>query len=144
MFAFIQIFFVLHLKEEGVKIYVLIYKEIEITLPINSAYAKRILGLAHKNIKVLRYPDHLNEPNQLLTILWAHHEKLVIVDQSIAYFGGIDLCYGRWDNYLHKLSDLGSVVASGNCHFSSTIQNSHENNQVKVFDFNMMCIILKK
>lgn len=99
--------------EEGVKIYVLIYKEIEITLPINSAYSKRILSLSHKNIKVLRHPDHINEPNRLLTIMWAHHEKLVIIDQSVAYFGGIDLCYGRWDNHLHKLTDLGSVVGSG-------------------------------
>jgi len=89
--------------EEGVKIYVLIYKEIEITLPsINSAYSKRILTLSHKNIKVLRHPDHINEPNQFFTIMWAHHEKLVIIDQSLAYFGGIDLCYGRWDNNEHK------------------------------------------
>lgn len=73
------------------------------TLPINSAYSKRVLALSHnKNIKVLRHPDHINEPNQLLTLMWAHHEKLVIVDQSVAYFGGIDLCYGRWDNHLHK------------------------------------------
>lgn len=88
--------------EQGVKIYVLIYKEIEITLPINSAYSKRILTLSHKNIKVLRHPDHINEPNKFLSIMWAHHEKLVIVDQSVAYFGGLDLCYGRWDNHLHK------------------------------------------
>jgi phospholipase D1/2 len=87
---------------EGIKVYVLIYKEIEMTLPINSAYSKRVLTLAHKNIKVLRHPDHLNEPNQLMSIMWAHHEKLVIIDQAVAFFGGIDLCYGRWDNHLHK------------------------------------------
>lgn len=91
--------------EQGVKIYILIYKEIEITLPINSAYSKRTLS--HKNIKVLRHPDHLNGP-----IMWAHHEKLVIIDQSIAYFGGIDLCYGRWDDHCHRLTDLGSVISS--------------------------------
>lgn len=44
--------------------------------------------------------------------MWAHHEKLVVIDQSVAYFGGIDLCYGRWDNNLHKLTDLGSVISS--------------------------------
>ena len=27
--------------------------------------------------------------------LQAHHEKLVVVDQSYAFVGGIDLCYGR-------------------------------------------------
>ena len=88
--------------EAGVRIYVLIYKEIELTLPNNSAYSKRVLALSHKNIKVLRHPDRINDPNQFLTIMWAHHEKLVIVDQSVAYFGGIDLAYGRWDNHLHR------------------------------------------
>ena len=29
------------------------------------------------------------------TFLWAHHEKLVVVDQLYAFVGGIDLCYGR-------------------------------------------------
>jgi phospholipase D1/2 len=88
--------------EEGIKIYILIYKEIEMTLSINSAYAKRVLALTHSNIKVIRHPDHINEPNQLMSIMWAHHEKLVIVDQSIAFFGGIDLCFGRWDTCSHK------------------------------------------
>ena len=74
-------------------------------MPNNSAYSKRVLALSHKNIKVLRHPDRINEPNQFLTIMWAHHEKLVIIDQSLAYFGGIDLAYGRWDNHLHKYID---------------------------------------
>ena len=88
------------------------YKEIELTLPFNSAYAKRVLAFSHtKNIKVLRHPDHINEPNQFLTIMWAHHEKLVIVE-SVAFFGGIDLCYGRWDNHLHRLTDMGSVLGN--------------------------------
>lgn len=65
----------------------MIYKEIEMALNLNSAYAKRVLTLAHKNISVLRHPDHIKE--QLNSILWAHHEKLVIIDQSIAFFGGI-------------------------------------------------------
>ena len=29
--------------------------------------------------------------------LQAYHEKLVVVDQSYAFVGGIDLCYGRDD-----------------------------------------------
>jgi len=39
----------------------------------------------------------------------AHHEKLLIIDQLIAFVGGIDLCYGRWDDHQHRLTDLGSV-----------------------------------
>lgn len=33
----------------------------------------------------------------------------MIVDQLIAFVGGVDLCYGRWDDVRHKLDDLGSV-----------------------------------
>lgn len=30
--------------------------------------------------------------------MWSHHEKIVVIDQKIAYIGGLDLCYGRYDN----------------------------------------------
>ena len=36
------------------------------------------------------------------TLLWSHHEKSIIIDQSIAFMGGIDLCFGRWDDDLHR------------------------------------------
>ena len=44
--------------------------------------------------QVFRHPDGIN--------LWTHHEKCVVVDQSIAFIGGIDLCYGRWDTPAHR------------------------------------------
>ena len=40
----------------------------------------------------------------------AHHEKIVVVDQSYAFVGGIDLCYGRWDNSHHFLTDSPDTV----------------------------------
>ncbi|KRX82147.1 Phospholipase D1 [Trichinella sp. T6] len=55
---------------------------------------------------VMRHPDHLPGSG---VFLWAHHEKLVIIDQNIAFVGGIDLCYGRWDDPKHRLTDFGSV-----------------------------------
>lgn len=54
----------------------------------------------------MRHPDHVKAG----VLLWAHHEKLVIVDQTYAFVGGIDLCYGRWDDNKHRLTDLGSVT----------------------------------
>lgn len=57
-------------------------------------------------VQVLRHPDHA----RVGVFLWAHHEKIVVVDQSYAFFGGIDLCYGRWDDYRHRLTDLGSIA----------------------------------
>ncbi|KAL1132098.1 hypothetical protein AAG570_010056 [Ranatra chinensis] len=85
---------------EGVKIFLLLYKEVELALGINSFYSKQtIVGDHGDNIKVLRHPDHAKAG----VFLWAHHEKLVIVDQEVAFLGGIDLCYGRWDDFKHRL-----------------------------------------
>ena len=44
--------------------------------------------------QVMRHPDGI--------ALWSHHEKSVIIDQKIAFLGGIDLCYGRWDTPMHR------------------------------------------
>uniref|UniRef100_A0A914QYV9 phospholipase D n=1 Tax=Panagrolaimus davidi TaxID=227884 RepID=A0A914QYV9_9BILA len=55
---------------------------------------------------VIRHPEH--EPGTGV-FLWSHHEKLLVVDQIFAFVGGIDLTFGRWDNYKHPLTDLGFV-----------------------------------
>ncbi|XP_064348871.1 phospholipase D1 isoform X4 [Camelus dromedarius] len=91
--------------QQGVRIFVMLYKEVELALGINSEYSKRILMHLHPNIKVMRHPDHVSSS----VYLWAHHEKLVIIDQSVAFLGGIDLAYGRWDDNEHRLTDVGSV-----------------------------------
>ncbi|XP_022901663.2 phospholipase D1 isoform X1 [Onthophagus taurus] len=92
--------------EQGVKIFILLYKEFEMALGLNSYYSKDVLSRTHPNIKVLRHPDHV----KVAIFLWAHHEKIVCVDQSYAFLGGIDLCYGRWDDFEHRLIDLGSAT----------------------------------
>uniref|UniRef100_T1J7Z2 Phospholipase n=1 Tax=Strigamia maritima TaxID=126957 RepID=T1J7Z2_STRMM len=92
--------------KEGVKIFVLLYKEVELALGINSLYSKQRLVEKHpQNIKVLRHPDVAQA-----TLLWAHHEKIVVIDQTYAFLGGLDLCYGRWDTHEHRLVDLGGVI----------------------------------
>ncbi|KAG2462471.1 PLD1 Phospholipase, partial [Polypterus senegalus] len=91
--------------QQGVKIFVMLYKEVELALGINSEYTKRTLMRLNPNIKVMRHPDHVSST----VYLWAHHEKLVVIDQSVAFVGGIDLAYGRWDDREHRLTDVGSV-----------------------------------
>ena len=90
---------------QGVKVYILLYKEIKFFINLHTLRTRQILtefGL-NQNVKVLRHPDHFFDG----VFLWTHHEKCVIVDQSVAFLGGIDLCYGRWDDDAHRLIDLG-------------------------------------
>uniref|UniRef100_A0A4W6DMG2 Phospholipase n=1 Tax=Lates calcarifer TaxID=8187 RepID=A0A4W6DMG2_LATCA len=89
--------------QQGVHIFVMLYKEVELALGINSGYSKRTLMHLHPNIKVMRHPDHVSSS----VYLWAHHEKIVVIDQSVAFVGGIDLAYGRWDDREHRLTDVG-------------------------------------
>ncbi|XP_057215443.1 phospholipase D2 isoform X2 [Triplophysa rosa] len=90
--------------EQGVKVCVLLYQEVEMALGINSGYSKKTLMNLHPNIKVMRHPDHVASA----VFLWAHHEKMVSIDQSVAFMGGLDLAFGRWDDSDYRLSDLPS------------------------------------
>lgn len=88
--------------KEGVKIFVIVYRNVGTTVATDSLYTKHsLLWLNEENIHVIR------SPNQLLqnTFFWAHHEKLCIVDLTYAFLGGIDLCYGRYDTADHVLTD---------------------------------------
>eukprot|EP00742_Colponemidia_sp_Colp-10_P008039 GILJ01008674.1.p1 GENE.GILJ01008674.1~~GILJ01008674.1.p1 ORF type:complete len:1307 (-),score=215.05 GILJ01008674.1:364-4284(-) len=89
--------------EAGVKIYISIYKEMQVALTINSAHTKMALRRLHPNIKVMRHPDHVGLSG---VFFWSHHEKIVCVDQEVAFVGGLDLCYGRADTQQHPLTDL--------------------------------------
>ncbi|RIA88728.1 hypothetical protein C1645_725752 [Glomus cerebriforme] len=87
--------------EEGIIIYIVVYKEVKYSLPLDSYHTKKTLEGLHTNIRVQRHPDHGPEG----TMLWAHHEKIVVVDCRIAFIGGLDLCFGRYDTRTHELAD---------------------------------------
>ncbi|XP_072897805.1 phospholipase D1-like isoform X1 [Hemitrygon akajei] len=108
--------------QQGVKVFVMLYKEVELALGINSEYSKRTLMRLHPNIKVMRHPDHVSST----VYLWAHHEKLVVIDQSVAFVGGIDLAYGRWDDDEHRLTDVGSVTRGMNASSATTANQGSE------------------
>jgi phospholipase D1/2 len=86
---------------EGVKIFVIVYRNVEAAIPIDSEYTKFSLLNLHPNIFIQRSP-HQFKKNQFF---FAHHEKICIVDHDIAFVGGIDLCFGRWDTPKHPVVD---------------------------------------
>lgn len=65
-----------------------------------------LLTVHSKNIKVLRHPT-------LLPLRWSHHQKLVVIDQQVAFLGGIDLCFFRYEDKHFRLTDTEGVVFPG-------------------------------
>ncbi|KAK8661784.1 hypothetical protein V6N13_091379 [Hibiscus sabdariffa] len=100
--------------KQGVQIYILLYKELALALKINSVYSKRKLLSIHENVRVLRYPDHFSTG----VYLWSHHEKLVIVDYQICFIGGLDLCFGRYDTFEHRVGDNPPSVWPGKDYYN--------------------------
>ncbi|KHN97903.1 Phospholipase D [Metarhizium album ARSEF 1941] len=100
--------------EAGVKVYVAVYKEVEAALTCNSRHTKQALEAlcpegtpGYGNIRVMRHPDHNVFENAAdMTMYWAHHEKFIVIDYAMAFIGGLDLCFGRWDARQHPLSDV--------------------------------------
>ena len=85
------------LAVKGVKIYILLFCEMTVALATNSLHTKKTLNNLHPNIKVTRHPKGTT------SILWSHHEKLVVIDNQVAFVGGIDLCWGRFDINQHPI-----------------------------------------
>lgn len=48
----------------------------------------------------------------------SHHEKIVIVDHHICHFGGLDLCFGRYDTPEHKVGDFPPSVWPGKDYYN--------------------------
>ncbi|CAH9109126.1 unnamed protein product [Cuscuta europaea] len=100
--------------KQGVQIYILLYKEVALALKINSVYSKRKLLEIHENVRVLRYPDHFSSG----VYLWSHHEKIVIVDHQVCFIGGLDLCFGRYDSFEHKVGDCPPLIWPGKDYYN--------------------------
>jgi phosphatidylserine/phosphatidylglycerophosphate/cardiolipin synthase-like enzyme len=82
------------------------YKEVAMALPLFSHQAKRYLLSLSPNIFVQRHPSRaLDIFNKNNIFFWAHHEKICVVDNEVAFIGGIDLCFGRYDTPEHILPD---------------------------------------
>jgi phospholipase D1/2 len=113
--------------EEGVKIFVVVYKEVTQTMSMSSAHTKRALEALHPNIAVMRHPDHIGALD--IVEFWSHHEKLVVVDNHRACVGGLDICFGRWDTHTHPLADVHPTS------FDRTLFPGQDYNNARILDF---------
>ncbi|GAB1316674.1 hypothetical protein MFIFM68171_06884 [Madurella fahalii] len=153
--------------ERGVRINVIVYKEVEAALTLNSIHTKHHLEALHPNIKVFRYPDHYPSGNNIVTglqdlhsglknfslktfdlarasqdviknlygtaddivLFWAHHEKLCLIDGKVAFMGGLDLCFGRYDTNSHPIADAHPGNMDG------IIFPGQDYNNARIYDF---------
>lgn len=54
---------------------------------------------------------------------WAHHEKIVIIDEKIAFVGGMDLCFGRYDLPSHPLVDTEGKTWPGKDYYNVLVRD---------------------
>ncbi|KAK0103164.1 hypothetical protein ONS96_005771 [Cadophora gregata f. sp. sojae] len=64
-----------------------------------------------------------------VVLYWAHHEKLCLVDGNIAFMGGLDLCFGRWDTNSHPLADAHPTD------INKALFPGQDFNNARVYDF---------
>lgn len=87
--------------KEGVKIYIQIFGPPDFAgVGIAATDCAAYFNHLHDNIQCMEHMSGMEDSK-----MWSHHEKLVIVDQSIAFVGGIDLCSGRYDDNEFRLWD---------------------------------------
>ncbi|KJA15853.1 hypothetical protein HYPSUDRAFT_48013 [Hypholoma sublateritium FD-334 SS-4] len=113
--------------QEGVKIHVIVYKEITQTMSMSSKHTKADLEALHPNITCMRHPDHIGAKDSVE--FWSHHEKVVLVDNQYAAIGGLDLCFGRWDTHTHPLADVHPTD------FDKTLYPGQDYNNARIMDF---------
>jgi phospholipase D1/2 len=148
----------------GVRVNIIVYKEVTQALTLSSAHTKHALEDLHPNIAVFRHPDHLPDRQELVSdithsiqnlsltstslakmskdtlkglygmnddviLYWAHHEKLCLIDGQIAFMGGLDMCFGRWDTHQHALSDVHPS------NINETVFPGQDYNNSRVLDF---------
>jgi len=116
---------------------VIVYKEVEAAVTCNSTHTKNALrslcpegSPGHGNINVMRHPDHnVFENVGDMTFYWAHHEKFMVIDYKLAFIGGLDLCFGRWDTRQHPLADVSPEGVE------NTIWPGQDFNNNRIMDF---------
>jgi len=100
--------------QRGVKIYGVVYDDVAFLSSNDSRHTVSALEKVNPDmIKIMRHPDHINFTNISDfrdELYWSHHDKAVIIDDKLVFWGGLDSCFGRWDYNAHPLADLHARI----------------------------------
>jgi phospholipase D1/2 len=92
--------------QNGVHVKFMLYDSVRYALDTHDDKTQTLLSKIPKgngkgSIEVLLCNPNTTRANMFSTddfdILFSHHQKFVVVDGNIAFMGGLDLAYGRWD-----------------------------------------------
>lgn len=92
-------------KKKTVKIYVMPWNDAKPLINYDTQTAAVLLSINdhaevnHKVVEVVLSDTRASKN----TIYYSHHQKQVIIDRTIAYIGGMDLSYGRFDDARYDL-----------------------------------------
>jgi phospholipase D1/2 len=100
-----------HRVASGVDVYVLLYGEN--ALELGSERAARQLEAI--GARVVRHSPSWED------IYYSHHQKLVVVDRRVAFVGGLDLTFGRWDTHEHPVTG-GASLFPGIDYYNPTVR----------------------
>lgn len=85
-------------EKPGLVVNILIWSESVVHAP--SAIGDALFGVDWQNHPRIRIVLDTHHP-----FYAAHHQKIVCIDGSVAFAGGIDLTVGRWDRCAHQIGD---------------------------------------
>lgn len=91
---------ILDAANRGVAVYIVIYNAPSFTdFDLQPTYVCNFFNNLHPNIHAMMHP------NNRIPSMWSHHQKLVCCDETVAFIGGIDLCYGRYEDSDYNITD---------------------------------------
>jgi phospholipase D1/2 len=108
----------LEAANRGVSIYMIIYNAPGFTgFDLQPSYVCSFFNNLHPNIHILMHP------NYYVPSMWSHHQKLVVCDESVAFIGGIDLCYGRYEDSDYSITDPNETKYPGRDYCNVFLEN---------------------
>ncbi|RFU75968.1 phospholipase d [Trichoderma arundinaceum] len=84
--------------ERGVKVHVIVYKEVEAALTLDSAHTKHALEKLHPNISVFRHPDHTPTGYDLASEVGNSFKNLTNFDLATVSKDALTAIYGAADD----------------------------------------------
>eukprot|EP00026_Physarum_polycephalum_P002384 Phypoly_transcript_02390.p1 GENE.Phypoly_transcript_02390~~Phypoly_transcript_02390.p1 ORF type:complete len:530 (+),score=92.43 Phypoly_transcript_02390:85-1674(+) len=97
----------------GVKVYIMLRNYASFMVPNNHKHIKKELEQT-ENIKLSLQARH---GSAFQWMVFSHHQKFVVVDRKIAFVGGLDLTFTRWDTPKHVIVDEDSTFFPGSDYY---------------------------